>query len=578
MSRFKRAIHGVASSYFVLAANAIYSLASIPMALHYLDKERFGLWALMGSLVGYLSLIDAGMSNAAARLMIDHKDDRDGGHYGGLIKTGWLVSLAQGAIIMATGLVFANSFARVLAIPAELHPEFIQLVDLQCGVVALTFATRVFTLILNAHQRLDIVNYAAVLGFVVNFITQWLFFHFGFGVVSLAWGSLSAMVVIVVCQWLACEVFRLFPKRGGWGRASWALFREMFDFGKDVFLVTVGWQLIVASQTIIITRVLGLPTAAIWSVGLRAYSLVSLVIWRVYDMSGPAFAEMMVRGEIARLRERYRAVVILTASLSGFAAVSFVLCNSLFIPLWTHGKIQWPVINDVLLGVWMVVMALSHSHNGFVLMTKKIDSQRYIYFIEGAVFVALSFLVSRAGGLPAIIVCSILCSTIFSGAYGVWRVSRYFNFSLREVCWDWLLPMGRMLCLYLPLAALAWWAAHPLSALPRLGFHLLASLVVGGFLFLRVGLPPDFQREILSRAPNGSVVAAPRFQPKRFRTAMQKWQYNWVADKTHLRAIFSLFLIICSTQVLLSLRQQVSKWLVSERRLHGLSRRRFPVN
>src|SRR5208283_3343273 len=205
MSRFRRAIHGVASSYVLLAATALYSLASIPVALYYLDKDRFGLWALMGSLVGYLSLIDAGMSGAAARLVIDHKDDRDGGHYGSLIKTGWLVFLVQGAIILAAGLVFANSFARLLAIPTELQSEFIRLVYLQCGAVALSFATRIFGLILSAHQRMDLVNYTGTLSLVVNFAAQWLFFHFGFGVLSLAWAALCATVVVVVCQCLACE-------------------------------------------------------------------------------------------------------------------------------------------------------------------------------------------------------------------------------------------------------------------------------------------------------------------------------------------------------------------------------------
>jgi O-antigen/teichoic acid export membrane protein len=441
------------------------------------------------------------MSGSAARLIIDHKDDRDGGHYGSLIKTGWLVSLVQGAIILVTGLVFANSFARLLAIPAELQPEFIRLVDLQCGVVALSFATRIFNLVLCAHQRMDLVNYAGILSLVVNFVALWLFFHFDFGVLSLAWAGLCATVVIVVCQWLACARFKLFPGRGGWGRASWIHFREIFDFGKDIFLVSVGTQLIMASQTIIITRMLGLSAAAVWSVGLRVFNLVSQVIWRISDMSGPAFAEMVVRGEIARLRERYRAVVMLTASLSGFAAVSFVLCNSLFIPLWTHGKIQWPVTNDVLLGIWMIVLAVLHCHNSFVLLTKKIGFLRWVYFVEGIVFVTLSLLVARRGGLPAIIACSIVCSILFSGAYGVRRISRYFNFSLREVGLDWLRPMGRMLLLYLLLAALAWRALLPLSTLPRLGVNVLVSLVVGGFLFLRFGLPSDFQREILSRAP-----------------------------------------------------------------------------
>jgi O-antigen/teichoic acid export membrane protein len=210
---------------------------------------------------------------------------------------------------------------------------------------------------------------------------------------------------------------------------------------------------------------------------------------------------MVVRGEIARLRERYRAVLILTASLSGFAAVSFVLCNSLFIPLWLNSDIMWPVTNDVLLGFWMIVMAVLHCHNSFVLLTKQIGFMRWVYFVEGMVFVTLALLVARAGGLPAIIACSIACSTLFSGAYGVWRISRYFNFSLREVGWDWFRPMDRILLLYLPLATLAWWALLPLSALPRLGLHVLVSLVVGGFLFLRFGLSSDFQREILSRAP-----------------------------------------------------------------------------
>jgi O-antigen/teichoic acid export membrane protein len=501
MSRFKRAIHGVASSYVLLVTSAIYSLASVRMAWHYLDQERFGLWALMGSLVGYLSLIDAGMSGSTARLFIDQKDNRDGGHYGSLIKTGWLVSLVQGGIILVTGLVFANSFARMLAIPAELRPEFIRLVDLQCGVVALSFATRIFNLILSAHQRMDLVNYAGILSLVVNFVALWLFFYFGFGVLSLAWAALCMTVTVVVCQWLACARFKLFPGRGGWGQPSWFHFKELFAFGKDVFLVSVGTQLIMASQNIIITRMLGLKSAAAWSVGTKIFNLICQAIWRISDMSGSAFAEMVVRGEIARLRERYRAVVILTASLSGFAAVSFVLCNSLFIPLWLNSEIAWPMTNDVLLGIWMIVMALLHCHNSFVMLTKKIGFLRFVYFVEGMVFVALSLLVARAGGLPAIIACSIVCSIVFSGAYGVWRISHYFKLSPREVAWGWLQPMLKVLLFYLPVAALVWWAPLPLTALPRLGIHLLVSLVVGGVLFLRFGLPSDFQREIISRAP-----------------------------------------------------------------------------
>jgi len=114
MSRLRRAIHGVASSYVQLAATAFYSLASVPVALHYLDTQRFGLWVVVGTLMGYLNLIDAGMTGSSLRLLVDHKDERQGGNYGSFIKTSCLVSTLQGGIILIIGLALAGTFARLL--------------------------------------------------------------------------------------------------------------------------------------------------------------------------------------------------------------------------------------------------------------------------------------------------------------------------------------------------------------------------------------------------------------------------------------------------------------------------------
>ena len=231
MSRFRRTFHGVASSYILLAATAVYTLASVPVALHYLapppdhDLARFGLWMVMGTLVGYLNLMDAGMTWAVARLLVDHKDDQNSGSYGSLIQTGWLVSVVQGAIIFVMGLLLAGTFARLLLpLAPALHPELTQLIRWQCGIVALTFATRMLNLILTAHQRMDLSNYIGVASLLMNFAAQWIFFHLGFGVLSLVLGGLVALVTAVVCSLPACIVLKLFP--AGWplGRVSWQNF------------------------------------------------------------------------------------------------------------------------------------------------------------------------------------------------------------------------------------------------------------------------------------------------------------------------------------------------------------------
>ena len=485
----------------MLAATAVCSLASVPVALHYLSNEQFALWALMMTLVGYLNLVDMGMSGSIARLLIDFKDDRDGGHYGSLIKTGWLVLLTQGLIVLAAGLIFARSFAWLMAIPANLQPEFIQLMNLQCGIVALGYAVRIFGHLLTAHQRMDLANYAGTLAPLVNLAALWVFFYFGFGVFSLVWAMLCATLVNAAIQWIACEMWGFFPRRGGWGITSWTRFKEIFNYGRDLFLVSVGTQVILSSQTMIITRLMGLENATVWNVGTRTFNLLLQAISRVVLSPQSAFSEMIVRGERAKLRDRCRSLVVLVASLSVFMGVSFALCNSLFITVWTSGRIFWPPLNDLLLGAWLVVLSVQSCHSSLILVTKQIGFMRFVFFVEGAVYVVLAVLTAPVGGLPALIACSIFCGTTFTGAYSAWRASRYLGYPLGEVVFRWMRHAGIVLLCFAPPALLCRWTTGGLEPLPRLAIAIVLAATLGLFVLLRFGVPPELQAEFQERAP-----------------------------------------------------------------------------
>lgn len=487
-----------------MIAASFFSLAAVPVALHYLnnDKERFALWLLMSTITGYMTLIDLGMSGSVARLLVDYKDRRDGGEYGSLIKTGCLVLLVQAAIILALGIALAPLLASVLKIKPYLQSEFIRLLGWQSGSMALAFALRIFSHLLNAHQRSDIQNYGQISGLCLNFGLLWLFFRAGHGVFSLAWATLLTNLYGGLVCMVAVWRLKLLPQRGAWGTVSSARFGEMFRYGQAMFLVALGTQLIMASQILIIQRSLGEVAATMWGLGTRMFFLVSQLIWRISSTAGLAFSEMIVRGERQKLQARYREMVIVTASLSGFCAVGFVLCNSIFVMLWTKEEVQWPSGNDLALGVWMVVLAVLHCHNALILLTKEIGFMRYVYFLEGLVFVAMALIVAKHGGLLAVVLSSILCSCLFSGAYGIWRIHHYFQVPLREVGIGWLAPMGRFLAAFCPVALATWylslWIELPVL---RLASRVLVFATIGTFLLLRLGLPPSFQAELLARAP-----------------------------------------------------------------------------
>jgi O-antigen/teichoic acid export membrane protein len=503
MSRFRRVLHGMVSGYAGLIVASVYALASIPLALHYLSKELFGLWALMSTIGGYLSLVDLGMSGSVARLLIDHKDDQQGGTYGSLIKTGALVTITQGAIVILVGFFLAPLSAELLKIPPALQAEFIALLRWQVTGLGFTFATRIFGHVLTAHQRMDITNYGQMGSMVVNFTVQWWSFHAGQGVFSLAWGFICGAFFNASVAFVACCLLPVLPGKGAWGRPSWHYFKDLFGYGKDLFLVALGTQMIMASQTMIITRRLGLEAAATWAVGTRAFNLVYQLISRIVAFTMPAFSEMIVRKENLKLRERFKDTVVLSASVGGFCAVAFALSNSTFVHILTHGKnqITWSPHNDVLLGLWLILLAVAGCHNNLVLATKDIRMMRYIYFIEGTVFVVMAWFTSQWGGLPAVIGSSVICNAVFTFSYGIRRNIRYFAVPAREILVDWQLPMLRVICLLVPVALLTWITTKSLNDYARLAAMFGVSGTIGMAILIIQGLPPALRRELLARSP-----------------------------------------------------------------------------
>jgi len=126
---------------------------------------------------------------------------------------------------------------------------------------------------------------------------------------------------------------------------------------------------------------------------------------------------------------------------------------------------------------------------------------RYVFFLEGAVFVVAAYAVSTQGQLPLIIICSIACSVLFSGSYGTWRVVKFFHSSFQQVGLHWLGPTWAFLWRFLPLAGVMWFATRPLVPVARLGIHGVVCSTVGLYFLARFGVPMAFQQELLKRAP-----------------------------------------------------------------------------
>ncbi len=501
MSRSKKFTHAVASSYLFLGVNVICTLVSIPLMVHYLSKPEFGLWVVIQQIANYITLIDLGMGSSVARILIDHKDDRANGRYGAAIKCGLWVGMAQGAIVLIGGLVLIWFMAAALKIPAEFHVLFFWLLAGQWLFTGLTFVGRIFGQIMSAWQRMDIWNYIQITQQIVGLAVLCLVFKLGLGAFGLLVSVAGSWIVGVSLSAIACSQLGFWPKAGEWGRASWKQFHELFSYGADVFLIALGTQLIMSSQTMLISRQLGVEAAALWTVMTKAFSLVSQMVWRIIGNAMPAFAEMQVRGEWERLWQRYHVLFITVNAIAGICGVLFAACNGLFVNIWMHDKFSWPEMDSILLAFWLVLATQQCCHNSLIIAFKEIRGLKYVFFLEGLIFVAVGLWLLPQFGITGMLICSILATLIFTWVAGAWRVNQLSGLGWKTFLWDWQLPLLRVLMVMIPCWIVAEKLLHNQSAWLRISLTGGGLALVGGWVLLKFSLPATVVSELTEKLP-----------------------------------------------------------------------------
>lgn len=496
MSRSKRFFAGLLSSYAAIGVNILYTITSIPLALHYLDQDEFGLWALVTQLSGYLMLLEFGMSGSVARSLSDHKDTVEAGIYGSILRTGGWVFAIQGLLVTIAGLALAIFAPPLLGLPTHLNRTFTNLMAVQALMTGIKLSLSILGAPLWCHQRLDITNMINGVSLILSFAVLWVSFHAGIHVYSIVVASFAGYLFSIIAVSYSCKKNGYYPSAEHRGAYCPRIFRELFHFGGGLFLMNLGAQLASASQVIICSRLLGIEAAAIWSIATKIFGMAQQFVSRVLDSSAGGLAEMVVRKEHALLHKRFRDLVSITALMAVAASAGIALMNGPFIEIWTSGKITWNPWNNLLLAGVLFSNAITRCHTSLVGITKQIRGMKFVYLLEGISFVSLAMLLVPWIGLAGLLCAALLCNTVITGSYSIARTSHYFGITwLRAMSWV-ARPVGILILIVLIFAftRLPLLAGLPTTTRFCINFGLL-TILVGPAIWL-LGLTPSLRIDI----------------------------------------------------------------------------------
>ena len=199
--------------------------------------------------------------------------------------------------------------------------------------------------------------------------------------------------------------------------------------------------------------------------------------------------------------KRFKEMAVSSTGLSVLGGVLLAASNGPFVQVWLHGKMGWPPVNDLLLGLWLVVGTTARMHILLAGATKRFGFLRYVYTVEGMAFVGLNILLYRFAGITLMLALSIVCLSMCSLPYALRRTHRYCDVDWRSLA-GWYRPTWELAWRFLPVVAAAWWLAR---ALPPIWQLILTAAVAGPWgliVFLRYGLSRALQSELASKMPS----------------------------------------------------------------------------
>jgi O-antigen/teichoic acid export membrane protein len=502
MSRYRNYFHAIWSGYLLTAVIALLNLVTIPIAVSVLGKPGYGLWCAVMTVAAFTNIFDLGLGPSMARFFTDYKDHHDKRAYGDFVKSLFFVGALQ-ALLFATVTFCLLPYApKTMRIDSDQATLFKALLLLQLGTTALAFPLRPFNQILFANQQIARQNSCYIAATLANAVVLIGGLKCGLGIYAYVAAAWTAFVINQSGLLFFVLKLRLMPPLRE-AKISLQILKPMAVFSSNVFLTSLGSQLINLAPGLLITRKLGLPALADWTVGTRLLTMVIQLIGRIPNSSEPVFWEMFSRSEFARARQRLLELLLFTGSAVALLGGGLAATNAPFIALWMRGGVQWSSAADIVLALWMLVSMTAVIFNMVPGMTKHLGSMVFVYLLEGGIMIGLAFLPGI--GLHSfwqVALALLVFECLFRFPYGLWRAHRDLQISGRTIAGT----LGRafgIAAFLLATAGLLRFVTSGWAALPQVLVNGLAYTAVALPVIYYWGLPDEprqrVQHAVLSR-------------------------------------------------------------------------------
>ncbi|MGD0059946.1 MAG: oligosaccharide flippase family protein [Verrucomicrobiia bacterium] len=383
-----------------------------PYLIHSLTKETYGLWVLIGSVVGYFGFTDFGVRIATGRLVAYYRARQDAAKVNHTINTSLALLTASGLVVTLLTFLLSPYFGRLFHIGPD-APHVSAAVFL-CGfAVAVGLPLTVFEGCLAGYERYDLINIVEIFMTIARVgLTVWMI-QLGYGILALAAINLALTVAGGGVKLLLC--YRVFePLHVAVEHIDRLTIRETYATSIWFLILAVSVRISFFTDNVVIGYFRTTGEVAVYSIAgrLAQYALVAVAAFNVVLM--PVSAGYDAQADLAKQRRLLLLGTRASFAAAIFMATIFLAYGGQIIHIWVGKGFEQAAIVLAILTFPMITQASQTTTLMVMQGMAKHKNLSLIYLVEALANLILSLILVRPLGMIGVALGTALTSTFSS--------------------------------------------------------------------------------------------------------------------------------------------------------------------
>ncbi|MFA5145956.1 MAG: oligosaccharide flippase family protein [Candidatus Omnitrophota bacterium] len=438
-SRAKKIVHGSMLGACNFFANAVAGLVLMPFIVHALGDRMYGLWMVVGSILGYYGFFDFGLVFAVQRYISQAIGREDYKETNKFVNTSFYLYAVIGFIVLlllVTGALVAPFFIKNVA-EIDLFRKILVILGLS---VAIGFPMRVFSAVLISHIRYDLYNIIELIKIAARVILVIFFLKTGHGILALALINFGIEMCGYLIKFILVKsIFKYITFSRKY--IEMGKIKPLFKFSFFSFVIQIVDRFRLDISNFVIAGFLGLAYVTLYSVSSNLIRYFNQLIINTVSLLLPVFSQYEGKGDYDSIREKYILSVKISGYLSTLIGGTMILFGRVFIERWM-GKdylAAYPIL--VVLVISTVFSSIQSPSWGLLYGISKHRFLAIANTVEGFISFFMALILVRKFGLMGVALGSAIPMIVLKVMIQPVYVCRVIKIGVSEFYFKILLPI-----------------------------------------------------------------------------------------------------------------------------------------